>query len=407
LFHWLCCYKLNRWFSCFLSAAVFTLPAFQVYVSFLCTAPFGIAVTLSILALGLVHRRLYGAPILLLVMAFALYQPCACFYLTLLCVPLLMEKDISSFVFWRKMFVCLLVFAGAVVLYYLPWRWWLQMGGNAVIGKYDGRAFVSDLGQRWEWFIQGPFVEVSNFWNIYPLKGVSYGFIVFLGTVFLCRLIIQNKDFSFKSKSIKILGFDLLRYLVLLLLIPVSFFVSLASSAPSMEYRTYSALSATLLLVAILSLVFSEKVKYRLLLGGLTFLLMIGGACWAHLTVENYFAVPDSKEIRYIIHTIRAAQLNGQADFSGIALVMPRHPIAPDRRNEIGEPSTTAPQNIRSVVMTALNELGIKRNIRVDTFEDMANLYLHEYGFMPNQSSVLPKVVYRQDIIVDMNKIDD
>lgn len=134
---------------------------------------------------------------------------------------------------------------------------------------------------------------------------------------------------------------------------------------------------------------------------------MIGGACWAHETVEDYFAGPDSKEIRYIIETIRDAQANGQADFSGIALVMPRHPFAPDKRGEIGEPSTTAPQNIRPVLMWALHELGIKKNIRVDIFEDMANLYLHEYGVMPKQSGLLPKVVYREDVIIDMTKIDD
>ena len=395
LSRWLCAYKCNRWFSSFLSAAVFTLPPFQVYASYLSTLPFGIAVTLSILALILVNRRLYTAAILLLVMAFALYQPGACFYLTLLAVPLLMEKDIRSFVFWRKIFICLLVFAGAVLLYYLPWRGWLQWASVKSCGKYDGRLFVSDFGQRWQWFMKGPFVEASNFWNIHPWPVVSYVFIGFLGTALLCRL------------RVKSLGFDLLRGFVVLLLIPISFFVVLVSSAPSLEYRTYSALSATLLLVGILSLVFSEKVKYRLFLGGLTFLLMIGGACWAHVTVENYFAIPDSKEIRYIIQSIRNAQQNGQADFSGIALVMPRHPVAPDKRNEIGEPSTTAPQNIQSVVMTALNELGIKRNIRVDSFEDMANLYLHEYGGMPNQSSLLAKVVYRQDIIIDMNKIDE
>ena len=73
--------------------------------------------------------------IFLLVMACALYQPCACFYLTLLCVPLVMEKDPGSFVFWRKIFICLLVFAGAVLLYYLPWRLVAAMGSDPVLRK--------------------------------------------------------------------------------------------------------------------------------------------------------------------------------------------------------------------------------------------------------------------------------
>ncbi len=404
LFRWLCAHKCHRWFSAFLSAAVFTLPPFQVYASFVCVGfPDAIAMIFGILALMFVHRAdtrsapiFYNlAAILFLVMSFSFYQPGACLYLSLLVVPLLAEKDIGSFVFWRKIFVYLSVFAVAVLVYYLPWRVWLDWAAIPSCANYDGRLFVPDVGQRWIWFIKGPLIDATNFWNIHPLRSVSYVFMGFVGMALLCRLRMKN------------LGFDLIRYCVVLLLIPASFFIILVSSAPSMNYRTYPALSATLLLVGILSLVFSEKVKYRLSLAGLTFLVMIGGACWAHETVEDYFAGPDSKEIRYIIETIRDAQANGQADFSGIALVMPRHPFAPDKRGEIGEPSTTAPQNIRPVLMWALHELGIKKNIRVDIFEDMANLYLHEYGVMPKQSGLLPKVVYREDVIIDMTKIDD
>jgi hypothetical protein len=218
--------------------------------------------------------------------------------------------------------------------------------------------------------------------------------------VFLGRLIVRNK-----GNAMKTWGFDGLRYGVLLLLIPASFFIILVSSGPTMEYRTYSALSATLLLLGILPLVFSENIRYRLFLGGITFLLMITGACWAHRTVKDYFAVPDSKEIRFIIKTLRDAQLHGQADFSGVALVMPKYTIAPARRNEIGQPTTTHPPNIRPLVMTALSELGIKKNIRVDCFEDMFNLYWHEYGMIINGQTPPPRLVYKQDIIIDMNKI--
>ena len=353
LFRWLCSYKCDRWFSAFLSAAIFTLPSFQVYVAFLSTAPDGIAVTLSILALILVHRAdtrsapiFYNlAAILFLVMAFTLYQHGACFYLTLLCVPLLMDKG-------RKIIVYLLVFAVATLLYYLPWRWWLEWAAiPSNLTGHDGRVFVTDFSRRWQWFMQTPFIEASNFWNINPVRGVSYVFMGFVATVLLCRLIIQKTWVS-----------DLLRYVFLLALIPLSFFISLLSSAPPPAYRTYPALSAILLLVGILPLVFSEKIKYRLFLGGLTCLLMIVGACWAHTTVENYFAIPDSKEIRYIIQSIRHAQQNGQADFSGVAIVMINHPVAAGgQRNEIGEPSSAHGPNIRPIVMAALNELGIKK----------------------------------------------
>ena len=125
LFHWLCWHKFDRWFSSFLSTAVLTLPPFQVYASDL-TAVYGLAATLSILALILVYRGSYVAAFLLLVMAFSLYQPCPSIYLALLAVPLLTQKDLKSFIFWRKIIISLLVFIGAGCVYYLLWVGWLQ-----------------------------------------------------------------------------------------------------------------------------------------------------------------------------------------------------------------------------------------------------------------------------------------
>ena len=105
-----------------------------------------------------------------------------------------------------------------------------------------------------------------------------------------------------------------------------------------------------------------------------------GGLLGAH-TVENYFAIPDSKEIRYIIQSIRHAQQNGQADFSGVAIVMINHPVAAGgQRNEIGEPSSAHGPNIRPIVMAALNELGIKKEVRVfDCYSNTVNLYWEEW----------------------------
>ncbi len=184
------------------------------------------------------------------------------------------------------------------------------------------------------------------------------------------------------------------------------------SSAPTQEYRTYAALSTTLLLVGILPLVFSEKIKYRMFLGGIAFLLMIMGACWAHKTVKKYFAIPDSKEIRYIIHSIRAAQLNGQADFSGVVLVMIRHSVGPGQRNEIGQLNTTHGPNIRPIVMTALNELGIKKKVRVFFCSlDTLNSSWGEYGMIFTKDGLglpLTRVTPQKNtIIVDMDKINE
>jgi hypothetical protein len=205
-------------------------------------------------------------------------------------------------------------------------------------------------------------------------------------------------------------GLNLLRYCILLAFIPVSFFVVLVSADPACGYRLYSALSATLLLVGILPLVFSAKTGYRLFLICITFMLMVVGACWAHATVRDCFAVPDSKEIRYIIQAIKDAQGHGQADFSGVAIVELNGGLALGGRNEIGMPSTAHGENIRPIVMTALNELGIEKDIRVfDCYSSTVNLYWREYERTLHGMSLFSHMVPPQDntIVVDMNKIRD
>lgn len=426
LFHWFSFHKLNRWFSCILSITIFTLPSFQVYASYLSTAPFGIAVTLSILALLVVNRGLgeesrnslwfYGIAIFVSMMAFALYQPSACFYLSLLSVPLLVDQESHFFVFLRKILIYSFIFVCSLTMYYLLWRLWLNWAAIPIVGKYDGRLFVTAFSTRWEWFMNGPFVEASNFWNINPLRVVSKLFTVLLGVVFLCSFIIRNKDnflkISRSTKGIKLVGFDLLKYSSSILLIPISFFVVLISSSPSMEYRTYSALSTTLLLLLILPLVnLSKRINYQVLLNIFAISLMIVGLYYAYTTVKNYFVIPDSKEIRYIIKTIRDHQLNDNANFSGVAIVMINHPLSPRQRNEIGQPNTTHTPNIRPIVMTALNELSIEKSVRVffcnqETIDSSWGEHGHVFqnGLGLSTIEISPQ---KNTIIVDMNKIDD
>jgi len=85
------------------------------------------------------------------------------------------------------------------------------------------------------------------------------------------------------------------------------------------------------------------------------------------------------------------------------------HPVAVGLSDEIGEPSSAHGPNIRPLVMTALNELGIKKDVRVfDCDPNTVNLYWQEYGMVFSGLSLSSRAVYPQDhtIIIDMNKMD-
>ena len=82
--------------------------------------------------------------------------------------------------------------------------------------------------------------------------------------------------------------------------------------------------------------------------------------------------------------------------------------MAGGQRNEIGEPSSAHGPNIRPIVMAALNELGIKKEVRVfDCYPNTVNLYWEEYGMVFNGLSLSSATVYPQEhtIIIDMNKM--
>lgn len=404
VFQWLRLHNVNHWVSCFLSIAVFTLPPFQIYTAYLSTAPFGISLMLSILALLLVDRAVrsdhrlklwtYSIGTLLIILAFSLYQPGACFYLTLLAVPLIMETNFASFKFLRKMCIYLAVFSLAAGLYYLIWRLWLGWADIPSVGKYDGRIFVVDLAARWKWFVEKPLLEASNFWNIFPSQAVSFSFLGFMFSALLYRFIDRKNVL-----------FGCIRVLLLLFLIPASYCVVLASSSPSTEYRTYSALSASLLFLAFLPLASFKNIKFLIFA---SLFLMILGIYYSQVTVKKYFVVPDSAELNYVIQSIRDYQMTYGTNFSSINLVIMNQSVHPlqVQRNEIAQPNTMHGPNIAPVVRTALSVLGMEKDVPIFfSFKGSNEWMQHSRSF--DRGMGLPvQIVPPQEnsIIIDMNQ---
>jgi len=362
LSRWLRFHKFDRWFSTFLSMAVFTLPAFQVHSANTICAVCAIAVTLSMLGVFFAHRS-WPMTILFVILSCATYQLGAFFYLALLLVPLLVERTPGSLKFWHTMFVRIFLFVVAVGIYYFLWIGWLSLEKVPQVLKYDGRHFVTDFAQRWEWFMTRPMVDSANFWNLRPWQGAVVVYLGLLGVIFLYRFIKDILTLDPAISPFKAIRFNLFKYVGLFLIIPISYFVALVCPSPPDGYRGYLVLSSTMLLLMVLSLVVSQTRKYRIIFRSLTLLLMIVGAWSTNFNVKNYFVIPSSKEMRYAINSLRQS-IKAQPDFEGVVLTMPKEP--PSFFNlEFGLQNTKNGMNIRGFVNVALHELGIKKKVRV------------------------------------------
>ncbi len=182
-------------------------------------------------------------------------------------------------------------------------------------------------------------------------------------------------------------------------------FVTLASSVPSPEYRTYVGLTPLLLLFGILPFVYLEKIRNARFLAVFASLLMFIGTWYAHAIVKTYIAVPDEKEMRYIVNAVREGELSSP-NYSGVLIIRIIKPVAPGKRREIGEPNAYALPNVLPMVRTALSEAGVKRDVRIFAcYPDTVASVWDE--MILDRTDVRGRKVPPQanTIIIDMNRI--
>lgn len=401
---------------------VTTMPSFQVYVSFLSTAPYGLAVTLSLLSLIIVRKRtgdvfrkgsvwrnlILAGGILLL--ALALYQPTAFFCFSVLPIYLIYANSLDSFKDEVKKILRFGgVFALAMIIYYGIWCLWLGMADIPLGGKYDGRILVSNYFGRLLWFMKGPLLEATNLWKIYPSKRFS------VATISLCILIFLIYSLTLirhgeKGNSRKF-AYATLKFLLLVFMLPLSYLPVLVSSGPSTEYRTYAPLHAFFLLVLLCGLyrisVSVGRRWHRNLVSGIVCGMAIYCAFWANYHVSHFFSIPDSKEICYIKEEVEKYRETKGDSFTGVNIITVESAIAPSQRNEIGEPSARHGPNIRPLVETALSELGISKPIQVTHCErgNTQSWALWSKNLSGLGLSVSPVPARPDVIVIDMNKV--
>jgi hypothetical protein len=351
-----------------LSLAIFTLPPFQVFVSSWTHAVSGWSVTLSALALLLADRSLrekrrwaraaFGLlAVGVLFVAFCCYQPSACFFLALLVFPVILDRESRTAALILRLFRYGVYFGLGVVAYYVWLRVWLALDHTPPLGKYDARAFVGDYSDRLRWFVSGPVRQTLNFWNIFTSTPLA----VCVGVVTLYS--VPRAIFS-KPRETGRRTWRVLECGVVMALIPATFFVSLLSSRPSEEYRTYAALGSLMFFLLFVPSLCVDEAR-RALAGFVLAAVLLVGVVMAHVTVRDYFVRPNEAEVRFLMDGIRSHLVNGRLQSSVIHVVQREGPVAPAHRNEIGEPSVKHGPNIKPIVRTVLHELGITEPVDV------------------------------------------
>jgi hypothetical protein len=390
-------------------------PPFQVYVAYISTIPDGLSALLAVAAALLSHKALVAGSdrrslwsifaIILLIGSLCLYQIATFYYWALMSVtvltasPRLMLRHTLP-----RLLYCLGLLSVAVVSYYACWRLGLLYYNVSLFGKYDARMFVQDPIQRIGWFFNSALFEASNLWSINPTLSVA-ALVAVLTVIGACSDLISRDPYT---KGFYRVAIAIGKTLVLFSFFPAAFIVTLADVAPSAEYRTYISLEALFVLFMVLGLWRLTKQR-RVLSDAVTLgvsVLTLGALFVSNSNLTSYFVIPDSLELRHMRNEfIRAMQTTGQP-IAGVHVVRLPRPVAPEARNEIGEPSAVAGQNIRPMVMAAVNGLATS-DLRVAYSDHIDDPRWIEWGTVLSGLD-LPKAEIAADqtwAVIDMSSL--
>jgi hypothetical protein len=372
LWIWMVRFKVEGYIAFLLSIMIVCLPAFQVFSSYISTIPHCLAVIPSFLAAFLVDDsfnfkdrfskfKRHLLAVTFLVISLSLNQANALFYVAVLLVPILMlEGEKPSKNFTRKFSIYGCILACSFAIYYSVFRLSAALFNFRDVGKYDGRNFVTNYSERIRWFWKGPLLETSNLWSIQP-KPLIFGVVVLLMII----LVLWDLAAAKKGSSL------ILKYILALAIFPASYGISLVSSNPSTEYRTYSALGSAFvffLFIGAYSIVKRRcQAQVMEFVSVFFFLVCMGASVVANKTVSEYFVLSDSSEFRFVKNEMRKYLARGQP-LKQIHILVAQGPIAaPQQRNEIGEPILRHTPNIEPLILAALSELGIKSRPKITT----------------------------------------
>ncbi len=322
------------------SVLICTLPAFQLYASWIITIPniYGaLLVALAALLLfkvflnensGKALRIITTLFVLLsLVITLNIYQSTAMFYWAIGIIPLALISDDTLIKKRRALFM--VYFSVGVIslpIYFLILKIAARVFAVS-IGSRGNLITLTEIPETIKWFIHIPLIRSLNLWSICQL----HEFTVIVGIIIILGFLPEFKRSilpAIRERRLNFLWNYLQRILLIIIIIPLSYFPSLVVKWRWAPFRTLVALETTLCILFFISLLNINKFlesktalshnHKKMIIPVLLFILTISVIYIAHHNVDKYFAKPQSLGIKYAESAIQEYGISRLSNTSSI-----------------------------------------------------------------------------------------
>jgi hypothetical protein len=322
-----------------LSILICTLPPFQIYLGWLLCLIDIYSVLLSALSFLVLFKAVFkedgvkkanvaiAVPIsiILFVASLCIYQPTATTYWALAVIPLIKMKNEDFVKKWYLPFiiyfstgvVSMLIYFKIIKIFNLILNIEFQSRGTLIHG-------AANIYHRLIWFIKYPLYNAINLWNIYTKEVTLFVSVVIFASIFyeVSRIIATTYG---RKKALNPLLNLLCKYLLVLIVIPLSYIAHLATVGNAVtyskgvlyvwEFRSIPALQIVVLLLFYWGVMnttelfkivinLSVDLQNKIVTTGLVILTVVASLVANH-NIDKYFVEHHTNEYRYVKNIIQ------------------------------------------------------------------------------------------------------
>lgn len=345
-------YFRNSIYSFLFILTVFTLPPFEILVSWAHNASKSISLLFACLSFYWAARNSIPLAVTLFICALCTYPSGAMFYWFILFIHLAGQKPpfFAGIKQEKRFFIAGLgaIVAYAILVHFLkPWVGTLT---NAIYNPY---IHTTDIFGKIGWFAKEPLTNSLNLWNLFPKKtytALSLA-LIFAGAL---KYLVSAKN---EIKNILLFGIWGIIFLIL------TFLPNWVTSANVAFYRCSLALTPFVFFILTWSLLQIIAILPRNMLKNTTaiifFIVCIYGSFLAFANTAHYRALPSGWEITFLKNQLKRADLY---TFKKIHFILPAGKLYENvrRYDEFGVPSSHYRQDIPIMLKSALREIGLE-----------------------------------------------
>ncbi len=315
----------------------------------------------------------------LLILAIATHPSTSMFYWSGLGIVLLGDLRQGRDHWIRRNSILLTIGCLGMVLYAVGLKISRTINPPGDYGIYDPHSISTNIGSKLQWFIAEPFVNASNFYDIFPSVTVSLlvsVFILLAGCVGSIRLFRRLSSLP-NSRPLLQIGMAVGLPLALIVL---SFSTNLLAVGDAPFYRCIIALSALLLVYVITGvelMIRSIKLPHTAkLIAALSLIAVIVSGLHARQNVIRYRTKPSHVETQHLLSRMSEQPLTL---FGRIHLIHPNRKELRNRYDEFGGPTSSFRGDTIGLISAGV----------IETLSDQLDIYQIHYDFKTHVASYI------------------